>query len=170
MEAEYKTYKPSWKSYCGNYLVMLLLVAAAGFAQWLHPEGKWIRWMWLAVIAVDVVILLYVAIKRSTQRLMLRDNPAKAEDQEVSFVVYNPMKPLSGRFKESTEIGLSNIVHIKVEQTMMQSMLNVGDIIITSSGTGSEEIRAEDIANPQGVRDEIQVHARRYSQPTQPIA
>ena len=74
------------------------------------------------------------------------------------------MQPVKA-FRKSIEIGLANIVHIEIKQTMMQTILNVGNIVITSSGTGMEEIKAPNIPNPQAVRDEIQVHASRYSSP-----
>ena len=95
--------------------------------------------------------------------LILRDNPEKAEDQEIAFIECNPLKPFSTDFRKSIEIGLANIVHIEIKQTMMQTILNVGNIVITSSGTGMEEIQAPNIPNPQAVRDEIQVHASRYT-------
>ena len=122
--------------------------------------------MWIAVAIIDVCAFLYIVIKRATVSLILRDNPDKAEDQEVAFVTCNPLKPFSPNFRESIEIGLANIMHIKMGQTLMQTMLNIGDIIVTSSGTASEEIYAHNIPNPQAVRDEIQVHARKYTMPS----
>ncbi len=119
--------------------------------------------MWIVVAVIDVCLFLYIAVQRATMSLILRDNPDKAEDQEVAFVRLHPLKPFSPNFRESIEIGLSNVMHIKVAQTMMQSMLNIGDIAIASSGTGADEIHAPNIPNPNAVRDEIQVHARRYS-------
>lgn len=170
MEAVYKYYKPAWRSFYRNFLVMLLIVIAAGAVNYVKSGEAWLKWMWTAVAAVEVLMLLYVTVKRATMSLVLRDNPDKAEDQEVAFIVCHPTKPFSPDFRESVEIGLANIVHIKLGQTMLQTMLNIGDIVITSSGTGSEEILAHNIPNPQAVRDEIQVHARRYTMPSQPSA
>ncbi|MBQ6112868.1 MAG: PH domain-containing protein, partial [Synergistaceae bacterium] len=68
-------------------------------------------------------------------------------------------------FRESIEIGLANVVHTKVRQTMMQTILRIGDVVITSSGTGSEEIQAHNLPDPGAVRDEIQLHARKYTMP-----
>ena len=163
MEAVYKYYKPAWKSFYANFLLMLLLLVLAGAAQWFNADASWLKWMWIAVAVVEVLMFLYIAVKRATMSLILRDNPDKAEDQEVAFMVCHPLKPFSSSFKESIEIGLANIMHIKMGQTMMQSMLNIGDIMIASSGTGGEEIRARNIPNPQAVRDEIQIHARKYT-------
>lgn len=98
--------------------------------------------------------------------LLLRDNPENPANQEVAFITCNPLKPFSSDFRKSIEIGLANIMHIEVGQTAMQTLLGIGDIIITSSGTSGEEIRAKNIPSPYEVRDEIQVHARKYTMNT----
>ena len=165
MEPVYKYYKPAWRSFYANFLLMLLLLVLAGIAQYVKSGASWLKWMWIAVAVVEVCMFLYIAMKRGMTSLILRDNPDKAEDQEVAFVVCHPMKPFSSNFRESIEIGLANIIHIKMGQTLMQTMLGIGDIVITSSGTGVEEIQAKNIPNPQAVRDEIQVHARKYTMP-----
>ena len=156
-------YKPAWKSFYKDFLMMLLLVVIAGAVQYFKPGEWWLKWLWIAVAVIDVVIFLYMALKRATMSLVLRDNPESPANQEIAFITCNPLKPFSSDFRRSVEIGLSNIMHIEVGQTAMQTMLNIGDIIITSSGTGGEEIRAKNIPNPAGVRDTIQDHARRYA-------
>ena len=168
MEPVYKYYKPAWRSFYKNFLFMLLLLVLAGVAHYFKAGASWLKWMWIAVAVVEVCAFLYIAIQRAVTSLVLRDNPDKAEDQEVAFIVCHPLKPFSSDFRESVEIGLANIMHIKMGQTLMQTMLNIGDIVITSSGTGTEEIYAHNIPNPQKVRDEIQIHARHYTMPSQP--
>ena len=163
MEATYKTFKPSWKSYCMEIFIMLVLVILAGATHYFKSEAWWLKWMWIAVAVIDVLIFLYVWLKRSMISLELRDDPSSPANQEVAFITCNPLKPFSPDFRKSIEIGLANVMHIEVGQTMMQTVLGVGDIIITSSGTAGEEIRAKDIPNPSAVRDEIQVHARKYT-------
>ena len=175
MEPVYKYYKPAWRSFYKLLLLMLLLLILAGVASFFGPlksGTKYFTLMWVIVAVVDVLLFLYVAIKRLTMSLVLKDNPDKAEDQEVAFIVCHPTKPFSSDFRTSIEIGLANITHIKVGQTMMQTLFNIGDIIVTSSGTAHEEIFAPNIPNPQAVRDEIQVHARKYTMPlgSQPSA
>ena len=166
MEPVYKYYKPAWRSFYNYLLLMLLLIILAGAASFVGPMKsgtKYFAWMWIVVAVIDILLFVYVAIKRATMSLVLRDNPDKAEDQEVAFIVCHPTRPFSSDFRTSIEIGLANIMHIKVGQTMMQTLFNIGDIIVTSSGTATEEIFAHNIPNPQAVRDEIQVHARKYT-------
>lgn len=163
MEAVYKSYKPAWKSFYWQFMLMILLVICGCAMNYVKPAASWTKWVWIAIAIVDAVIFFYVLMKRLLMSLVLRDDPGKAENQEVAFITCHPFTPAN--FRESIEIGLANIVHIKVKQSMMQSMLNVGDIVITSSGTGTEEIVAHNIPNPNAVRDEIQVHARKYTMP-----
>ncbi len=169
-EPVYKYFRPAWRSFYASFLLIILLIVLAVCAGIFVPyvkENPFVsKLIWIAVAVIDVIIFLTIAIKRATMSLVLRDNPSKAEDQEIAYIVSHPLKPFSSDFRESIEIGLANIIHIKVEQTMMQMLLNIGKIVITSSGTGKEEINAMNIPNPQAVRDEIQIHARYYTMPT----
>ncbi len=166
-EPVYKNFKTAWRSFYKSFLLMLLIIVLAVCAVKFIPyvkENQFISKLILLVAAViDVIIFLTVIVKRSTMALILRDNPSKPEDQEIAYIVSHPLKPFSSDFHESIEISLANIIHIKVRQTMMQTLLKVGDIVITSAGTGNEEIQAENIPNPQAVRDEIQVHVKYYA-------
>ena len=162
MEPLYKTYKPAVKGFYKLWLLALLLLVLAGVVNYFKPGESWLKWVWIAVVVVDVLIVLYIYAKRWTISLTLKDNPSKPDDQEVSFSECNPCKPFSSDFRKSIEIGLSNIEHIEIKQTMMQTILRIGDIVIASSGTGREEIQAPNIPNPDKVRDEIQVHASNY--------
>ena len=162
MEPFYKTYKPAWKSFYKLLFLAILLIVLAGVANYFSSGESWLKWLWIAVVVVDVLILLYICAKRWTMSLVLKDDPSKAEDQEIAFIECNPLKPFSSDFRKSIEIGLSSIVHIEVKQTLMQTILSVGDVVIASSGTGREEIVAPNIPDPQAVRDEIQLHANKY--------
>ena len=171
METTYKYFKPAWKSFYKLLMLMLLVLILAIVGSFVGPcksGTNLFKWMWILAIVIDALIFFYIAVQRMTMSLVLRDNPEKAEDQEVAFIVCHPLKPFSSDFRESVEIGLSQITHIKVGQTMMQTLFNIGDLIITSSGTAVEEIHAKNIPDPQAVRDEIQIHARRYTQQAQP--
>ena len=162
MEAFNKTYKPAWKSFYKLLFLVILLIVLAGLANYFNSGEAWLKWLWIAVVIVDALILLYICAKRWTMSLVLKDDPAKAEDQEIAFIECNPLKPFSSDFRKSIEIGLSSIVHIEVKQSLMQTILRIGDVVIASSGTGKEEIYAPNIPDPQSVRDEIQLHAKKY--------
>ena len=158
-----QVYKPAWKSFYKDFFLMLLVLVAAGAVHFFTGGSSWSKLAWIVAAIVDVLLFIYVCIKRTTMSLILRDDPNSPANREVAFVSSNPLKPYSSDFKKSIEIGLSNIMHIEVGQTMMQTILGIGDIIITSSGTGGEEIRANNIPSPDKVRDTIQEHARKYT-------
>ncbi len=162
MEPLYKTYKPAKRGFFKLWFLAIILLVLAGVANYFKPGESWLKWVWIAACVADILIVLYIFAKRWTISLTLKDNPSKPDDQEVSFSECNPCKPFSSDFKKSIEIGLANIEHIEIKQTMMQALLNIGDIVIASSGTGREEIQAPSIPNPQAVRDEIQLHASNY--------
>lgn len=161
-----KLYKPAIRSFYKDMLLMILVLIIAGALQYFKAGASWLKWVWLAAIIIDAVLFLYLLIRRSMMSLLLRDNPENPANQEVAFITCNPLKPFSSDFRKSIEIGLANIMHIEVGQTAMQTLLGIGDIIITSSGTSGEEIRAKNIPSPYEVRDEIQVHARKYTMNT----
>ena len=166
---ESQRFRPVFRSFYNllNLAVLILILACVGS---FFISGAKLKWLWIAAVVVDVLIFLYIAIRRMTISLTLKDDPAHPEDQEVSFVEYNWLNPLSRNFKKSIEIGLSNIVHIEVEQNFMQLIYRVGNVIITSSGTGGREIFAPNMPNPNYIRDEIQRHARKYTMPSAPVA
>ncbi|MBR4196985.1 MAG: PH domain-containing protein [Synergistaceae bacterium] len=162
MEPFYRTYKPAKRGFYKLWLLVILILVLAWVVNHYNPGADWCKWIWYAAAAVDVLIVLYILVKRMTISLTLKDNPEKPSDQEVSFSELSPLKPFSSDFSKSIEIGLMNIEHIEVKQTLMQKILGIGDIIIASSGTGREEIIAPGILHPVEVRDEIQEHASRY--------
>ena len=168
MEAVYRYYKPAWRSFYAKFIFMLLLIVLAGALHYFKSGEQWVKLVWIAVAVIDVLMFIYIAIQRATMSLVLRDNPSKPEDQEVAFIVCKPLKPLSSDFRRVVEIGLTNIEHVEFRQNFLQLMLRTGDVIITSSGTSGEEIRAKNIPNPQAVCDEIETHARRYKNPGVP--
>ncbi|MBQ6772624.1 MAG: PH domain-containing protein [Synergistaceae bacterium] len=159
--AVYKTYKPAWKSFYKSFFLIILILVIAGLVNYFKPS--YAKWTWIAALIIDAVIFLCIAVKRMTMSLELRDDPDKPENREIAFIVNNPFKPFSSDFRQSIEIGLGEIVDIKVNQTMMQTLMNVGDVIITSSGTSGQEIKADNIPDPLAVRDEIQRHKRKYT-------
>ena len=161
-------YKPAIRSFYKDIFLMIIVLIIAGAVQYFKAGASWLKWIWLAALVIDAVLFLYIVIKRSTMSLILRDNPENPANQEVAFITCNPLKPLSSDFRKSVEIGLTNIMHIEVGQTAIQTMLGIGDVIITSSGTGGEEIRAHNIPSPYEVRDKIQVHARKYTMTNTP--
>ena len=78
MEPVYKYFKPAWKSFYKLLFLMLLILILAVVGSIWGPlnSGAKLKWLWIAAIVVDVLIFLYIAVKRATMSLILKDNPA----------------------------------------------------------------------------------------------
>lgn len=151
-----KTFKTAWRSFYKDIALMILIFVCACvvcYYGWLSAKI-----LWPIVLVLLVVLFLHMAVKRVSEKLILRDNPEEFKSKEIALEC--------GVFgKKSVEIGLVNIKTIEIEKTLIQRILNVGDIKIASSGTSENEIVVKNIPNPEKVRDEIQEHARKYTMP-----
>lgn len=163
----YKHFKPAWRGFYKSFILMILVLVlafcATHFIPYFNESTLMTKTVWIAAVVIDVILLLMVAVKRSMITLTISDNPEKKEEQEVDYREFNPTRPGSPDFRKSIQIGFRDIVDIKVGQTMMQTVLGIGDLIITSSGTGNEEIVARNLRNPHGIREEIQAHKGKYT-------
>ena len=157
-------YRTAWRSFYGLFSLMILILILAVLGSIWGPlnSGAKLKWLWIVAVVVDVVIFLGIALKRATMKLILKDDPDRPENQEVEYVECHPLK-LFTEFRVSKEIGLTKIADIDVKQNALQTLLNIGDIAISSPGTSEKEVRARNIPNPREVRDEIQKHARKYT-------
>ena len=157
-------YRTAWRSFYGLFslMILILILAVAGSIWGPFTSGAGLKWMWIAAFVVDVFIFLGIALKRATMKLILKDDPDRPENQEVEYVECHPLK-LFTEFKISKEIGLTKIADIDVKQNAIQTLLNIGDVAISSPGTSEKEVNAHNIPDPRAVRDEIQKHARHYT-------
>ena len=157
-------YRTAWRSFYGLFSLMFLILILAVIGRIWGPEAlkeKYL-WIWGIVAVVEVFIFLGIFLKRITMKLVLKDDPNRPEKQEIEYVECHPMK-LFTEFRISKEIGLTKIADIDVKQNAIQTLLNIGDIAISSPGTSEKEVKAHNIPNPRAVRDEIQRHSRKYT-------
>ena len=145
-------YKPAWMSFYRHIALMVLIFAAAiALTIWAPIGGKWLGLMWAVAVAAMVVIFLSMAVKRISSVLIVRN-------EEIAYE--------NGLLKrKSTEIGLTSIRTVLVDQTLVQRILNIGDISIASSGTEAYEVQIKDMPAPYAIRDDIQARSRVFTQP-----
>ncbi|MBQ9526102.1 MAG: PH domain-containing protein [Fretibacterium sp.] len=145
-------YKPAWKSFYRHIALMVLIFAAAlAITIWAPLGGKWKGLLWAVAVAAMVVIFLHMALKRIGSVLIVRD-------EEIAYE--------SGILKrKSTEIGLTSIRTVLVDQTLVQRILNIGDLSIASSGTEAYEVQIKNMPAPYAIRDDIQARSRVFTQP-----
>ena len=157
-------YRTAWRSFYGLFSLMflILILAIAGSIWGPLASGAKLKWIWILVAIVEIFIFLGIALKRATMKLVLKDDPDRPEKQEIEYVECHPLK-LFTKFRVSKEIGLTKIADIDVSQNAIQTLLNIGDIAISSPGTSEKEVKAHNIPDPRAVRDEIQKHSRKYT-------
>ncbi|MBQ8693235.1 MAG: PH domain-containing protein [Synergistaceae bacterium] len=142
-------YVPSMRSSykCMLAIVALFIVALVlSFIKPIETHHNYLLGTWILWIIITAALLLYM--KAKTLGVCLKVKP-----DEVEIV-----RGILGR--QSTEISYRNLRSIDVNQTPMQRLLNIGDILIASSGTDGKEIVARNMSSPREIRDEIQLRER----------
>ena len=146
------TYKPAWRSFYRHIALMVLVFAVAlAITIWAPIGGKWKGLVWALAVAAMAVIFLSMAVKRISSILIVRDEEIAYENGILK--------------RKSTEIGLTSIRTVLVDQTLVPRILNIGDISIASSGTEAYEVQIRNMPAPYAIRDDIQARSRAFTQP-----
>ena len=142
-----QSYRRAWRSFYLHFLaigVALVLLVYAFVKTSLpstHP-----KLLWGAFLLFVLLVLFDMCVKRLKERFTVRGN-------EISLA--------KGIFShDSTEIGLGSIRTVQVRQNLIQRMIDVGDILVASSGTDNYEISVKNILHPHVVRDSMQLYER----------
>ncbi|MCR5346445.1 MAG: PH domain-containing protein [Fretibacterium sp.] len=147
-------YKPAWRSFYRHIGLMILICAVAlALTIWAPLGGKVKGILWAVAVAAMVVIFLCMAVKRISSVLIVREDEVAYENGILK--------------RKSTEIGLTSIRTVLVDQTLVQRILNIGDISIASSGTEAYEVQIKNMPSPYAIRDDIQARSRAITQARQ---
>lgn len=132
--------RPSMKLIKAGYVlaVIVMIAALATYEKYGHPE-KFPEW--LPAIAV---IVLMVPLRRHLRRQTVK----------VSIIGDKLRYDLGLLAKTTRNIQLSKVQDVRVDQSVMQRMLGVGDISIETSGEASR-LTLNNIDSPHAVADEI---------------
>ena len=137
--------RPSMKQVKMWYGGALLVILAAVFVHvwYLLPRDTppWVRQPWLpAVAALVLLVPLRHHIRRQSERMTITGD-------KVQYEV--------GLFSKTTRnIQLSKIQDVRVDQSLGQRMLGVGDISLETSGETSR-LEMDNVDRPQSIADEI---------------
>ena len=147
MAGNEKIYRPAWKSFYRSISLIVLLAVVVIALTILAPfEAKIKGVLWAAWAVVAIAIFLYMVVRRASISLTVRPDEV-ALDQGILN-------------RKSIEISYSSIRTVEVTQTLMQRILNLGDLFIASSGTGEYEMQIRDMPDPHAIRDESQANER----------
>ena len=132
--------RPSTKQIKVLYVLALIVIlaAVAAYAKYADPD-KYPRWL----PAISLIMLL-VPIRRQIRRQMVK----------VTISGDKLRYDLGLLSKTTRNIQLSKVQDVRVDQSLGQRMLGVGDISIETSGEASR-LTLRNIDAPHAVADEI---------------
>jgi uncharacterized membrane protein YdbT with pleckstrin-like domain len=143
--------RPSMKQVKAGYTVAILLVAAAVFVHvnYLMPSAQppWLP----PVVALSLLWPLRRHIRRQSRKITITGDKMRYEAGLVS--------------KTTRNIQLSKIQDVRVDQSLGQRMLGVGNISIETSGETSR-LTMENIDQPQAVAEDIIASSQQHGSAT----
>ncbi|MDR1873787.1 MAG: PH domain-containing protein [Synergistaceae bacterium] len=136
-------FKPAWKAFYKHFLTMALcfIVVVSASVKWTWGKGWWLFGLLCILCAAGDMLA-----RRSRLTFIVKPDEIALEQGIIG--------------RHSIEISTRSIRTIQVRQNLMQRILNVGDILVASSGTEEYEIRAVNLPNPHAIRDKIQAYGR----------
>lgn len=137
--------RPSMKQVKVWYVVALLVICMAVIVHVLYlmprTEPLWLRQPVLPALALLVV---FVPIRRHIRRQLVK-----------MVITGDKLRYEEGLFSKTTRnIQLSKIQDVRVDQSLGQRILGVGDISIETSGETSR-LELDNVDRPQAIADEI---------------
>jgi len=137
--------RPSMKQVKAWYVfaVLVILAAVVVASRYLKPGGDeppWLPWL----LPAAAVLLLIVPIRRHIRRQTIKVT-----------ITGDKLRYESGLLSKTTRnIQLSKVQDVRVDQSLSQRMIGVGDLSIETSGESSR-LEVDNIDQPQAVADEI---------------
>ncbi len=137
--------RPSMKQVKAWYFLALLVIAAAVFVyvQNFMPrdEPAWMHQPWLPAVATLVLLVpIRRHIHRQSVKMTIAGDKLRYEEGLLS--------------KTTRNVQLSKIQDVRVDQSLGQRILGVGDISIETSGESSR-LEMDNLDQPQTIADEI---------------
>jgi len=132
--------RPSMKQVKAWYVFAVLLIVAAVVVQakYLTPKDQ-LPWL-PAVTLLVLLIPIRRHIRRQTIKVTITGDKLRYESGLLS--------------KTTRNIQLSKVQDVRVEQSLGQRMMGVGDLSIETSGESSR-LEVDNIDQPQAIADEI---------------
>ena len=140
-----KKFKPAWKGFYRHMFAMAACLIVTLTIS-VNLPAKYQKWLWFVFVAAAAYAACDMAYKRNSVLLVVRPDGVALE------------RGIIGR--QTIEISSRNIRTIKVNQSIIQRILNVGDIRVASSGTDDYEITALNMPAPYEIREIMQINER----------
>jgi membrane protein YdbS with pleckstrin-like domain len=132
--------RPSLKFVKLSYFCCLLLAGALGVYLYMEPDHPdWAKWGFIIP-----AILFFFTMIRHIQRRMVK-----------LTVLGDRLRYEAGLFSKTTRtIELIKVQDVRVDQTIGQRMVSIGDLSLETAG-GTSRIEIDGIDNPQSAADRI---------------
>jgi membrane protein YdbS with pleckstrin-like domain len=138
--------RPSVKTILAAY-VLCLVAEAAIAVYWLTAESESGIPMWVPML-LPAVLAAFAAIHHLRRRML------------KLVILGDHMRYESGLFSKTTRtLELAKVQDVRVDQTIGQRLLNVGDVSLETAG-GSSRVVMQSIDRPQEAADHILALAR----------
>jgi uncharacterized membrane protein YdbT with pleckstrin-like domain len=137
-------FRPAWRSFYWHMAGIVLCFVAIVWGTAHYPEH------WKAITGLFFIVAAALAVHTAFRRLGVA---LLVKPEEVSLD-----QGFIGR--HSVEISTSNIRTIQVSQSIMQRILDLGNLRIGSAATNDYEICVNNLPNPYVIRDLIQAYGR----------
>jgi len=135
------------RRYPGRFLAYLGSIAGLiVFAFWMLSTG----WTFWAIVSGAVAALLAWRLLAWWLRM---------SSTTVTITTKRCIVETGALTKESTEVLRSHIADLEVRQNMLMRLLNVGDLVITSSNAGGRKVVLMAVPHPELLADQLRVNA-----------
>jgi uncharacterized membrane protein YdbT with pleckstrin-like domain len=139
-----QTFRPAWRSFCWHMAGIVLCFAAIVWGTARYPE------YWKAITGLFFItaagLAAHMAFRRFGVALLVKPEEVSLDQGFIG--------------RHSVEISTPNVRTIQVSQSLLQRILDVGDLQIGSAATNDYEICAKNLPNPYVIRDLIQAYGR----------
>ena len=132
--------RPSMKQITAGYILALVVIIAAvvAYAWYLNPDKY--PWWLPAISAIVLLLPIRAHIRRQAVKITITGDKMRYDVGLLS--------------KTTRNIQLSKVQDVRVDQSLGQRMLGVGNVSIETSGEASR-LTVANIDNPHAVADEI---------------
>ena len=137
-------FRPGWRSFYRHIAAIIACVIVVVAAS-VNVQGYRME-IWLIGLAFILVIALHMLYKRVSVILIVKPDEIAVEQGFIK--------------RTSIEISTRNIRTIQVNQSIIQRILNIGDLHVASAGTSGYEISIANMPDPYAIRNDIQTYER----------
>ena len=131
-----EVFHPSWLNYFGLFfLIVISIVIAVMF--FINELQVWSYFF----IFVAIIILLRAVFSRLTYTYTVTTSSVRSR---IGIIA-----------KHESEIRMSDIREIGIEQSIGQRVFGIGDVYFASAGTGGVEVVFEGVRAPSEIRDRV---------------